>query len=103
MKTQTKLQRALFFSATILSFFALHADVTLAQQHRPRGLPPELRAQLTEAQIAELEAATNFEDKKTLLDAWGIKPPERRGHRKMSPEELERKKIQAESQPEGVQ
>lgn len=73
-----RMQRALFFSATVLSLFALHADVTLAQ-HRRGGMPPELRAQLTEAQIAELEAATDFKDKKALLDAWGIKPPERRG------------------------
>lgn len=80
-----KTQRALFFSALTLTLFALHADVTAARDNP--GPPPEIRAQLTDEQLAELDAATSMEAKRSLLDSWGIRPPERRGHRPLSAED----------------
>lgn len=40
-----------------------------------RGMPPELKAQLTTEQQATLEAAATMEEKRQLLQAWGIKMP----------------------------
>lgn len=55
-----------------------------------RGLPPELKAQLTEEQIEQLEKATSHEDRVALLRAWGIKPPQRPqgDHRRGPPPEM---------------
>lgn len=76
-------QKSIFKSLLLAAAGALASvaiQVHAQDQDRERGdrMPPELRAQLSADQIAQLEAATSFEQKKQLLDSWGIKPPKHR-------------------------
>lgn len=75
MTTKPILQALLLAVAGLAASVALQVHAQDQGRGGRHGMPPELRAQLSAEQIAEFEAATSFEEKKALLDSWGIQMP----------------------------
>lgn len=74
----------------ILLSISLATSFCMAQG-KPKELPPEIRSQLTEEQISQLESATSREEKRALLESWGIemRPPPHGDRHKGPPPKLD--------------
>lgn len=89
--TQKPVLHTLMIAVVAFAVQASAQDSADQGQRRHHRMPPELREQLSADQIQQLEAAQTREEKKALLDSWGIqmpKPPHRRdGHHGPPPRE----------------